>query len=153
RAPVVREQPIEPQELLAGVRRIELETVPAVAVFGDAPERRLALASEDHRKPGALDGLWKAACVVEPHERAVMARDSRAPKLAHQADLPSGPLRTPLPGYAERGELLRRPADADTEREASLRETIDTGDRLGQDQGIVLGHETDARREANAARD
>src|SRR5262249_40245792 len=112
------DQLVEVLHLVRCLSGRKVEAAPAIAVLGDALERRAALAAEPYRH-FAADRLGIAANVFEFDEFALVGAVCIAPETAHRVDILAGALRAPLPRHADRVELLLQPSDPHAQREAS----------------------------------
>src|SRR5205823_5280443 len=110
----------------------------AVAEGGGPPEGGRALAADDDRRSGALDGLGELDRSGEGDELAVVGGDLVRPQARHGPDVVVAAGAPPLEGDPEGGELLRRPAEADAEVDTPAGEVIEGHDLLGQDHRIAL---------------
>src|SRR5215510_15472891 len=75
------------------------------------------------------------------------------PQRAHHLDLLFDSPATRGEIYAERLELHRVPADGNAEAESSTRKHIDRGGLLGDERGLALRQDDDARHQLDPARD
>src|SRR6202023_1038130 len=127
--------------------RQEVEPNPTVAVLGYASQCRIALAAEPHRDAFVADRLRVAQHIREIDELALMRAAPLGPELAHDLDILARALTTTLERDAQSCELLRPPSDTNAEDEPAATQTVDCCHGLGQHEGVVLGYETDTRRQ------
>src|SRR5260370_13281504 len=73
-----------------------------------------------------------------------------SPELAHAFDILARALTTTLERDAQSCELLRQPSDTNAEDEPAATQTVDCCHGLGQHEGVVLGYETDTRRQPDS---
>ena len=116
---------------------------PVVAVGQHAVEHALAVAADEDRRAGALDGLGPRPDALELHVAPRVARLVVAPDRLHRLDVLAH-----LPEAAARvdavvAHLLHVPAGAHAEQQAPARQVIDARGRLRAGDRLALGHEDD----------
>src|SRR5258708_27450699 len=80
-------------------------------------------------------------------ELALMRASPLGPELAHDLDILARALTTTRERDAESLELFCQPSDGDAEGEPATTQAVDCCHGLGQHEGVVLGYETDTRRQ------
>src|SRR5690349_3643627 len=120
------------------------DRAPSVAPLGDAPQRVLVAAAEQHRRSGRLRGSRVGADRRKLDVFSLERRVTLGPQRAHRGDILGG--LGPAMGKvaAEQFGFLAQPTGADTEDEAAAGEMIETANLFGQDHRVVLGHQADA---------
>jgi hypothetical protein len=141
-APALTQHRVKPGDFFAGLGRIEVEAEPSVTDVGDPFQRRSALAAEEHRQISAARWFGKRTRVVELYELAMKAGHLLVPQAAHHLDVLAGARGAPLKRNPESGKFFGGPSNTHPERKASAAKTIERGHLLGEDQGIVLGYQT-----------
>jgi hypothetical protein len=121
---------------------IEADGVEAVAPLGGAPVRGFAAATDPDRD--AVRGLGLHLHRVEVHELTVEVDRIRTPARAQDVEHLVHAAAAVGERLTEGGELGRRPPDAGADGQAPTRERVEAGQRVGEREWVVLGHDEHA---------